>query len=73
MTALQIAIFNTTADPAPAFTVDNFLVTDTVGTPVFVEVYLETSTDLQNWVPANEGIYDVSGTSRFFRAQILPQ
>ncbi|MGC9453177.1 MAG: hypothetical protein ACP5I4_17225 [Oceanipulchritudo sp.] len=45
----------------------------TSGTPVFVEVYLETSTDLQNWVPADEGLYDVSGTPRFFRAQVVPQ
>jgi hypothetical protein len=30
MTALQIALFNTNADPAPAFTLDNFVVTDAV-------------------------------------------
>jgi hypothetical protein len=43
------------------------------GTPVLAEVYLETSTDLQNWVPADEGLYDVSSGPRFFRAQVVPQ
>lgn len=38
-----------------------------------VEVSLEKSSDLQNWETADEGLYDVSDGSLFFRAVMTPR
>jgi hypothetical protein len=43
------------------------------GNGAMVEVTLEKSTDLQNWEPAEPGLYDISGEGLFFRAIITPK
>jgi formylglycine-generating enzyme required for sulfatase activity/uncharacterized membrane protein len=48
-----------------------FVVTG-LASPTLMDISLEMSLDMQNWIPADEGAYDISTHPLFFRVRIEP-